>query len=116
MPQDIPPILALVRDLMFSSRITAEARAADAKIKVLRDPGLLQSCDPSSTLILVDLNLPGAIQAASTWQSQNPSRTTIGFVSHEDAATISQARSAGIQQVLPRSRFVQILPQLLSKK
>jgi hypothetical protein len=116
MPNENPPILALVRDLMFSSRITAEARAASANIKIIRDPAALELSDPTSTLMLVDLNLPGAIQAAAAWPSQSPTRTAVGFVSHEDATTISQARTAGIQQVLARSRFVQILPQLLSQK
>jgi DNA-binding NarL/FixJ family response regulator len=111
-----PPILALVRDLMFSSRITAEARAVSANIKIIRDPTALESADPTATLLLIDLNLPGATDAAAHWQSQSPTRTTIGFASHEDTPTISQARSAGIHQVLARSRFVQILPQLLSQK
>ena len=36
-----------------------------------------------------------------------------GFVSHVDTATIAAAREAGIDQVLARGQFVQILPELL---
>src|SRR5580658_3782211 len=102
MPEDVPPILALVRDLMFSGRIMAEARAAGAAVRILRDPKLLEtSSDPVANLMIVDLNLPGAIEASSHWK-KNGERYVVGFVSHEDAQTISQARSAGIDQVLAR--------------
>ena len=37
----------------------------------------------------------------------------VGFVSHVDTQTIQSARVAGIDQVLPRSRFVETLPDLL---
>jgi|SRR5580700_684632 DNA-binding NarL/FixJ family response regulator len=116
MPESDPPILALVRDLMFSGRIMAEARAAGANVHIVRDPKSLEGAtDTQASLMIVDLNLPGAIEAAADWQKKGP-RRVVGFVSHEDAQTISQARSAGIDQVLARSRFVQILPQLLTQK
>jgi hypothetical protein len=116
MPEPQPPILALVRDLMFSGRIMAEARAAGAVVKTLRDPqGLLKPEFGDSCLLIADLNLPGAIEAAAQWR-QGGGKTVVGFVSHVDAAAIGQANAAGIDQVLPRSRFVQVLPQLLMAK
>jgi hypothetical protein len=57
------------------------------------------------------LNLAGAISAASEWQKGGGS--VVGFVSHVDEKTIGEARQAGIAQVLARSRFVQILPDVL---
>ena len=54
------PILALVRDLMFTSKITATARAAGQAIKVVRDPGQLAA---EGALLIVDLNLEGALEA-----------------------------------------------------
>ncbi|MGD0767914.1 MAG: hypothetical protein ABSB42_06925 [Tepidisphaeraceae bacterium] len=109
-----PLILVLVRDLTFSGRILAEARAAGASVKVIRDPAQVSKLDGvGGNLMIVDLNLPGAIAAAGQWR-QTAGRTVVGFVSHEDAQTISQARSAGVDQVLARSRFVQILPDLLT--
>jgi DNA-binding NarL/FixJ family response regulator len=110
---DSPSILALVRDLTFSGRILAEARAAGAQVKVIRDPAQVLKLDGvQGKLMIVDLNLPGAIAAAAVWR-KTAGRTVVGFVSHEDAQTISQARSAGVDHVLARSRFVQILPDLL---
>ncbi len=113
-PSTSQQILVLVRDLMFSGRISAEARAAGINIKIIRDPAQVSAGDqPASySLMLLDLNLPGAIEAAVEF-NQRTSAPTIGFVSHVDAATIAKARGAGITQVLPRSRFVQLLPQLL---
>jgi len=37
--------LALVSDLMFSSRITAEAKAAGAQVQILRKPEQLEQAD-----------------------------------------------------------------------
>ncbi|MGD0390669.1 MAG: hypothetical protein ABSC42_17125 [Tepidisphaeraceae bacterium] len=114
MPEtDSPLILVLVRDLTFSGRILAEARAAGAPVKVIRDPAQVSKLDGvGGKLMIVDLNLPGAIAAAGHWR-ETAGRTVVGFVSHEDAQTIAQARSAGVDQVVARSRFVQILPDLL---
>ena len=105
------PVLALVRDLMFVSRIGAEARALGLEVKVIRDPKSLTTA--VGRLLLVDLNLDGAIEAASRWQHATHGQT-IGFVSHVDADTTRRAREAGIGKILARSRFVELLPSLLS--
>jgi hypothetical protein len=110
------PILVLVRDLMFSGRILAEARAAGVDVKVIRDPGQLENAAPaSSRLMIADLNLPGAIVAAAAWR-QRSGGAVVGFVSHVDGAAIAEARAAGIDQVLARSGFVQLLPSLLQQQ
>lgn len=102
-------ILALVRDLMFASRIGAEAKAAGVGCQIVRDASQLPA---GGRMLLVDLNLDGAIEAAAAWQRAGGG-SVLGFVSHVDAQTISDAKAAGIARVLPRSRFVQILPQIL---
>jgi hypothetical protein len=65
-------------------------------------------------LLIVDLNQPGALEAAVAWK-RNASGEVVGFVSHVDAETISRAKSAGIDRVIPRSRFVEVLPELLTR-
>jgi hypothetical protein len=110
---ETPSILVLARDLMFSARIAAEARAAAVTIQIIRDYGQMPLfAAAAARTLLVDLNLPGAIEAAARWR-QAGARTAVGFVSHVDAATIAQAKNAGIDQVLPRSQFVRILPDLI---
>ena len=106
-----PPVLVLVRDLMFTSRISAAARAAGIAITALRDPA--QVSGAQGRRLIVDLNQPGALEAAAEWK-QASAGDVVGFVSHVDAATIARARAAGIDRILPRSRFVEILPELLA--
>src|SRR5437868_1615938 len=90
-----PPVLALVRDLIFSTKITTTARAGGISVKVVRDPAKLAG--ETGSLLLVDLNLPGAIDAAAAWRGNG---AVVGFVSHVDAETASAARSAGIDRVM----------------
>ena len=106
-------IIALVRDLIFASRITATARAQGVEVGLLRDPAALGA--EGGGRLLVDLNQPAALEAAAAWKAIEPAeREVIGFVSHVDADTIAAARAAGIDQVLARSAFVEKLPALLS--
>jgi TusA-related sulfurtransferase len=111
---DAPPaaVLALCRDLIFASRISATARALGVPCRILRDPAKL--AHQPGDLLLVDLNEPGAIEAVASW-GQRHSRPVIGFVSHVDAARIAQARDAGIARVMARSGFVDALPEILAQ-
>lgn len=109
-PQALP-VLALVRDLIFASRIKATAQDLGVQLLLVRDPARL-SIQPGQRLI-VDLSLPGAIDAAAGWMRVNTG-DVVGFVAHVDTATIALARAAGIAKVLARSRFVELLPELLS--
>jgi hypothetical protein len=97
---------------MFSSKITATARAVGAEVQLLRDPTMLG--EQKARLLLVDLNLSTALEAATAWRTANPSSRVIGFVSHVDTPTIHKARQAGLE-VLPRSRFVEDLPKILGE-
>lgn len=106
-----PPVLALCRDLIFASKITAVARARGLESKILRDPAQLSG--QGGSLLLVDLNQPGVLAAAAEW-GRLEGRTVVGFVSHVDAATIDEARRAGIDRIMARNGFVQALPDLLS--
>lgn len=103
-------VLALVRDLMFVSRITSTAKATGTAIAVIRDPAALG--DQSGRLLLVDLNLPGALETAAAWR-QATQAPVVGFVSHVDAQTIARARQAGLDRVMARSGFVEALPDIL---
>ena len=106
------PVLALVRDLMFVSKITGAAKAHGTTVKIIREPAKLTS--ENGRLLIVDLNLPGAIEAASAWVASSTA-PSVGFVSHMDADTARKAREAGITTVMTRSRFVESLDELLSQ-
>lgn len=109
-PPPPPPVVALVRDLIFASRIRATAKELGVELQLVRDPARLL-IQPGRRL-LVDLNLPGAIEACPAWTRINQG-DVVGFVSHVDAETIARARAVGIAKVMARSRFVELLPELL---
>lgn len=104
------PVLALVRDLLFASRISGAGKQAGRILKIVRDPARLES--ESGSALLVDLNLDGAIEAAAAWQTRTGRQAT-GFVFHVDGPTIARARAAGLNRVMTRGQFAESLPSLL---
>ena len=108
--ESTPPVLVLVRDLMFASKIRATAQSLGAPVQMLREPAQLN--ETAGGRLIVDLNQPGVLDAAVAWKGRTAGQV-VGFVSHVDTQTIQAARQAGVDQVLPRSRFVEILPELL---
>jgi DNA-binding NarL/FixJ family response regulator len=110
-PLTSPPVLVLVCDMFFASKISAVARATGRPIMMIRSPQKLAG--QTAKRLIVDLHLPGAILAAAEWR-QATGGEVVGFASHTDEQTIRQARQAGIDQVMARSRFVQVLPELLA--
>ena len=105
------PVLALVRDLLFASKISgaASSRGLPA-VKIIRDPAKLLG--QAGRRLLVDLNLDGAIEAAAAWQREQ-SAEVVGFLFHVDAETIARARAAGIERVVARGQFAQTLDNWL---
>jgi hypothetical protein len=110
MSEQVEPILIFVRDLMFSTRIVEAARAAGVPFKVIRKPEALPA--EAGRVLFVDLNQEGAIDAAQAWKAASGGRA-VGFVSHVDTEAIARANAAGIDQILSRGQFTQVLPSLL---
>ena len=107
---DDQSVLVLVRDLMFSSRISAEARAQQVAVKIIRDPARLN--DESGARLIVDLNQDGAIEAASAWKGRCGG-DVLGFVSHVDSETIAKAKEQGIDHIVSRGQFTASLADIL---
>ena len=105
-------MLALVRDLIFQSRITAIARRQGVAVRLLRDPALLDPQTPGRRL-LVDLDLEGALPAAIKWL-QATARPAAGVVQHVHVERIREARAGGIDPVITRGRFETVLPGWLA--
>lgn len=113
-------ILAILDDLLFTSKIRAVAKHAGATVTVARSSqsALEQMRSQAPALVIFDLNNPrtdpiGTIAAMKADPSL-ASIPTVGFVSHVDADTIAAARSAGMTDVLARSAFVTRLPEILA--
>lgn len=110
-------VLALVGDLIFESKIRGAARGSSAVVHAVRtSDDLLASADRlAPPLVLVDLNVLGAGTTDSIAQLRQSAEGAkiIGFASHVDAELMDQAKAAGADEVMPRSRFDAEIVELL---
>ncbi len=112
-----PVALLLCDDLLFSSSIQGHARHLGLDLRTARTPTdlvtLAQSCKPR--LVLVDLHAPGlsiADMARALKEISTPA--IVAYGSHVQSEVLQQAREAGCDLVLPRSRFVADMPSQLA--
>ena len=105
-------ILAIVDDLLFRGKIEASAALLGTPLKVATGlPGNGQAW----SRILIDLNLSrgDALAMIRELRAAHPGVPLVGYCSHVQQDLQQQALEAGCTMVLPRSAFVQQLPQLL---
>ena len=109
--------IAIVSDMIFASRITGTAEKLGAECKITRDLDALQDALESQEpgTVLVDMSCDGMSpeEAMRTIKLRYPKAHVVAFYSHVRTELMEQARAAGADDVLPRSAFVQLLPQLL---
>src|SRR5690349_4361985 len=104
-------IIAVLDDLMFTSKIRSTAGGVGAAVAFARsaEAALAQMRTAPPSLVILDLNNarinPLAIVAAMKEDPALASVPTIGYVSHVDTATINAARDAGVGEILARSAF-----------
>jgi hypothetical protein len=96
-------VLAVVSDLMLSSRVVESLAAAGHVVDVVPEVPTATDAD----LIVADLD---AVEAEALALVERP---TLGFYSHVDVDTRRAAEAAGVDIVVPRSRMVRELPQLV---
>ncbi len=108
-------IAALVTDMIFRSRITATAGAAQVTVRVVGQleglAGLL--AQGGLTLLIVDMEGPDAQAAVRLAADTVPRPRIVAYFPHIQTALSQRAKDAGADTVLPRSVFVQQLPELL---
>jgi CheY-like chemotaxis protein len=110
--------LLLCDDLLFTSRITATARALGLEVTPIRDAeSLLQQAITSRPkCVLIDLHNPGLdIDELLSRLAGESKPTVVAFGSHVDTETLKKARAAGCDLVLPRSKFVEDLDKELPR-
>ena len=112
-------IVAVVDDLLFSSKIRGAAQHAGQTIHFVRnaDAVVREIRDKQPSLVIFDLDrasLSPIVAIANVKAQPDLAQIPlVGFVSHVHADVIDAARRAGIDQVMARSAFVIQLPQLL---
>lgn len=114
-------ILAILDDLMFTSKIRSAAQHACVTVAFARSAqsALDQMRSQAPTLAIFDLNNPRT-DPIGTIAAMKADKTlamipTVGYVSHVDADTIAAARAAGADEVVARSAFVTQLPDILAR-
>jgi CheY-like chemotaxis protein len=113
-------VLALVDDLMFTSKIKATAGQLGVNVTFARssDAALSGMRTNSPGLVILDLNNPrtdplGTV-AAMKKDPALASIPTLGFVSHVHTELIEAARAAGVDDVVARSAFAARLTEILT--
>lgn len=109
-------ILAIVDDLLFRSKFEAIAAQLGTPLTIAADVGPALRPGSGWSRVLIDLNLSrgDALAMIRTLRAAYPDMPVVGYASHSQHELQQQALEAGCTKVLPRSAFVQRLPELLS--
>jgi PleD family two-component response regulator len=114
-------ILAVLDDLMFTSKIRTTASQLGVTVVIARSRAAALSAlrDARPALVILDLNSvriePMGIVADMKSDPALADIATLGFASHVQTAVIEAARAAGVTEVLARSAFTLRLPELLAR-
>ncbi len=115
-------ILAVLDDLMFTSKIKAAAGQLGVPVAFARsaDAALAQMRKAPPSLVIFDLNSTRidalGIVAAMKQDEALAAVPTLGFASHVQIDVINAARKAGVDDVLARSAFTARLADILTRQ
>ncbi|MFN2613175.1 MAG: hypothetical protein ABR536_07390 [Solirubrobacterales bacterium] len=98
-------IAVVVPDLMLQSRVVETLRAAGHQVEVAAGPEAAAGAE----LIVADVNDvdPAALAAQGI--------PVLGFHQHTDPASKADAEAAGVALVVPRSRLMREMPELVDR-
>ena len=110
--------LLLCDDLIFTSRILGTARDLGLELKPHKTVDALVEASAQShpACVILDLGIAGSRIDDLVGRLRSGSTSALRLVaygSHVDTQTLEAARKAGCDPVLPRSKFVETLPQSL---
>jgi hypothetical protein len=110
--------ILLCRDLIFTSKVQGTARSLDYRIEVIGDvskaKAAIESLHPRVVLIDLTAGELSTSAAISDYLAlAGPETWLVAFGPHVEALALAEAKAAGCQVVLPRSKFAGELPTLL---
>ena len=114
-------ILAILDDLLFTSKMRATAKQIGATLTVAksREAALAEMRASTPALVILDLNNPRTDPLGIVSDMKNDPAlagiATVGFVSHVHTDLIDAARKAGVGDVMARSMFAERLPQIFAR-
>jgi DNA-binding NarL/FixJ family response regulator len=111
-------VIALLDDLFFQSKLAETARLGGVELKMTNtnEALLLAAAENPAATVVLDLNArckPLDALPELRENSAAPKRRVIAFLSHVQTELAEQARAAGCDEVMPRSRFTLELPRIL---
>lgn len=110
-------VLLLIKDLGFRSRITAAAAALGVGVRTVRDEGALAAASSESRIsgAILDLGAPGfgEPELLDRLVAAVPPARIVAIFPHVEKSLKEAAESRGITRVLPRSKVVQELDEIL---
>lgn len=108
-------VVALMDDLFFQMKLAETAKRLGVEVKVAATAdALLPLLDAKAKLVIIDLNARSQpIQAIERIRTAKNGLRVIGFLSHVQTELAEQARAAGCDEVMPRSRFTQDLANII---
>lgn len=112
-------IVAVISDLIFSSKIQGTGQALGLEVRVVGTCEALQEAldQGAVRLVVVDMSLnadiaPAALKLTAAHSSKPPS---VAFYPHVQQEWRQAAEDAGADVVMVRSQFSETLPQLMKK-
>ena len=110
------PVLAVVPDLYFATRIAATAKAAGVALELVTAQRVVARLgEPGVSLVLVELAGRDSTALVAELKRANPAIAVVGFGPHIETALLAAAKAAGADAVLPRSQLAGKLPALLAR-
>ena len=109
-------IAAVISDLMLQSRLVEQARLAGCTVLVADTfEALDRALAAGPALVAVDLQASGVDWRRAVALAKERGVPILAIGRHTEAALLRAAREAGCDRVVPRSTFVEELPQLLEQ-
>lgn len=110
--------LLLSDDLIFTSRVTGTGVGVGVAVRVAKSAEALLNLarQQAPNCVILDLQNPGLniAECVAALQALEPPPSVVAYGSHVDTATLKAARAAGCDHVVPRSQFVEELPNQLA--
>jgi len=109
--------VALVTDLIFSTKVRGTAKDLGVGCRIVGSLAALEEAllAEAASTVIVDLNADGVggAEAIRVAKRACPMARVLAYLSHVQAGLAAEARGAGADEVMPRSVFVERLPELL---
>ena len=107
-------IIVVVTDLMFQSRVQEEAQSLGYEVIVADSTDAAsEAIATGPSLVILDLHATSIDWQATVTRAKEQGVPVLAFGRHTEAQLLRSARKAGCARVVPRSTFVEELPQLI---